>query len=65
MPKTLIGIQDWYIGCLKKNGRNGWRLYRTKALKALQLIGFTFEQAVAALRDAFDMWELEEIANEH
>ncbi len=61
MPKTLIGIQDWYIACLRKSNRKGWRLFRSKAVKALESLGFTYEQARLALHDAFDMWELERI----
>lgn len=65
MPTTLIGIQDWYISCLNRNGFRGARLNGDKARKALIAIGFTFEQARIACIDAFDMWELEKIANEH
>ena len=62
MPKTLIGIQDWYIACLHRNGFRGARLNGDRARKALIAIGFTFAQARLACIDAFDMWELERIA---
>ncbi len=61
MPTTLIGIQEWYIACLHRNPFKGWRLNQSRALRALNSLGFTFEQSRAAIHDAFDMWELEKI----
>lgn len=62
MPTTLIGIQDWYIECLRRNGFRGARLNGWRARKAMIAIGFTFEQARLACIDAFDVWELERLS---
>lgn len=61
MPTTLIGIQEWYMGCLRRNGYKGWKFFRSKALKSLESLGFTTEQSMWALRDAADMLNLERI----
>lgn len=66
--KTLISIQDKQIAtelkAIRKHGNNGAARSvifgaRTRAIKAIMELGFSFQQARDAARDAADMVALE------
>lgn len=73
---TLIGIQDEYIRTItegaarwahRKNGGHIRRIRRgayTKAYRGLIKLGYTHEQAEAAISDAADMAKLEMFSGE-
>ena len=62
MPKSLIGIQDWYVSEKRRLGYRKGRLLRSLEVRQLKRIGFNEDQAIAAMDDAQGMVNLLNVA---